>query len=77
MDTLKSIKNRLIDQILTTKNEALLKAIDSIFTSTQTEEKILTLSSEQIEMLLMSEKDIKQNNIVAESDLDTLLSDYL
>lgn len=77
MDTLKSIKNRLIDQILTTKNEALLKAIDSIFTSTQTEDKILTLSSEQIEMLLMSEKDIKQNNIVAESDLDTLLSDYL
>ena len=77
MDTLKSIKNRLIDQILTTKNEALLKAIDSIFTSTQTEDKILTLSSEQIVMLLMSEKDIKQNNIVAESDLNTLLSDYL
>ena len=65
MTTLDSIKNRLIDKILTTRNEQLLEAIESIFVSTQKEE-IISLSSEQIEMLMMSEEDIKYGNLVSE-----------
>ena len=67
--SIESIKNNLIDRILATKNEKLLQAISTIFESTQTDD-ILSLSSEQIEMLLMSEKDIENGNIISESELN-------
>ena len=71
MTTLNSIKNRLIDRILAASNEKLLEAIENIFVSTQKEE-VVSLSSEQIEMLMMSEQDIKNGNLVSESELDKL-----
>ena len=67
--SIESIKNNLIDRILATKNEKLLQAISTIFESAQTDD-ILPLSSEQIEMLLMSEKDIENGNIISESELN-------
>ena len=76
MKGLNSIKNNLIDRILATKNEKLLKAISNIFESTQTDE-IISLSSEQIEMLLMSEKDIENGNLISESELDKSDSEWL
>ncbi len=71
MTTINSIKNRLIDRILATSNEKLLEAIESIFISTQMED-VVSLSSEQIEMLTMSEQDIKYGNLVSDSELDKL-----
>lgn len=68
MKTIDIIKNRLIDRIMVTNNEQLLNAIDNIFNSTQTDDK-LTLDSHQIEMLMMSENDIKQGNLISETDL--------
>lgn len=69
MTSLEILKNNLIDKILVTNNEKLLKAISSIFESTQSKEKI-QLSSEQIEMLLMSENDIKNGRIISEEELE-------
>jgi len=37
MPAIDSVKNRLIDRILVTKNEKLLEAIESIFVSTEKE----------------------------------------
>ena len=68
MTTLDSIKNRLIDRILVARNEKFLEAIENIFVSTQKEE-VISLSSEQIEMLMMSEQDIKNGNLVSESEM--------
>ena len=68
MNALENIKNSLIDRILATRNEQLLQAIKSIFDSTQSEE-IISLSTEQIEMLSMSEKDIDEGKLVSESEL--------
>ena len=76
MVTLDVIKNSLIDRILATKNEKLLNAISSILDSTQTDE-IVSLSSEQIEMLQMSEKDIENGGIVSESELSKTDSKWL
>ena len=76
MTTLENIKSRLIDRILVTKNEKLLKAIDTIFSSTQDDEK-LTLNSHQIEMLMMSESDIEQGNLISESDLKKADSEWM
>ncbi len=69
MKTLESIKNNLIDSKLVTRNEQLLEAVQSIFDATQSEE-IISLSSQQIEMLAMSENDILNGKLVSESELD-------
>jgi hypothetical protein len=69
MGAIENLKNRLIDEILVTKNVQLLEAIEKIFTSVKNEDKI-SLTSEQIEMLEMSEKDIQNDNIVSETELD-------
>lgn len=76
MNTLENIKNSLIDRILATKNEQLLEAIKSIFDSTQSEE-IISLSTEQIEMLSMSDKDIEEGKLVSESELSKRDSKWL
>jgi hypothetical protein len=76
MTGIDSIKNNLIDRILATRNEKLLKAISNIFESTQTDN-IVSLTSEQIEMLLMSDKDIKSGNIISESELNDADSKWL
>ena len=76
MTAIDSIKNRLIDRILATKNEKLLVAISNIFESTQSDN-IASLSSEQIEMLLMSEKDIENGDLISESDLNKSDTEWL
>lgn len=68
MTTLTIIKNKLIDRILITKDEKLLNAIDTIINSTQIEEK-LSLDTHQIEMLMMSELDIKKGDIISDDEL--------
>ncbi len=72
MKSIDAVKNRLIDKILATRNEKLLEAIETIFTSTQKEEDTAILSSEQIEMLMMSEQDIKYGKLISETELDQL-----
>ena len=76
MNALENIKNSLIDRILATRNERLLDAIKNIFDSTQSEE-IVALSTEQIEMLSMSEKDIEDGKLVSESELSKRDSKWL
>jgi hypothetical protein len=76
VNALENIKNSLIDRILATKNELLLEAIKSIFDSTQSEE-IISLSTEQIEMLSISEKDIEYGKLVSESELSNIDSKWL
>ena len=63
------IKYNLIDRILATSNEKLLKAINSIIESNSNDEEGVYLSSEQVEMLEMSMKDIENDDIVSEADL--------
>ena len=69
-------RNRLIDKIMVTDNVQLLNAIDSIINSTQKED-LLNLDSDQIEMLLMSENDIKLGNLVSENDLNNADSKWM
>lgn len=77
MSGLDILKNNLIDRILATRNEKLLKAINNIFDSTQAIEEVVSLSSEQIEMLYMSEKDIETENLISESELNKIDSEWL
>jgi dihydrofolate reductase len=63
------LKNRLIDRILVTNNTELLQAVETIFSSTGSQEK-LSLNSYQIEMLKMSDKDIENGDLISESELE-------
>ena len=76
MSALENIKNSLIDRILATRNERLLEAIKNIFEATQSEE-IISLSTEQIEMVSMSEKDIEEGKLISESELSKRDSKWL
>ena len=68
MTSLEIIRNRLINKILATGNEQFLEAIEKLFAYNQDE--VISLSSEQIELLMMSEEDIKNGNLISEADLD-------
>jgi len=68
MTTLNGVKNSLIDKIIATKDERLLNAIACIIESTQSKEKV-QLSLEQIEMLMISENDIKCGKLISEDEL--------
>jgi hypothetical protein len=61
---------------MVSRNENLLTAIEGILNSTETDEQ-LKLNSHQIEMLLMSEKDIKNGNLISESDLRKADSEWM
>ena len=76
MTTLENIKTRLIDRILITQNEKLLAAISNIFDSTQTTEKLI-LNSQQIEMLMMSEDDIENGNLISEAVQKQIDSEWM
>lgn len=76
MTTIENIRNRLIDKILVTKNEKFLEAVEKLFITTQGEE-ILKLSTDQIEMLQMSEDDIKYGRIISEYEIDNQDKEWL
>jgi hypothetical protein len=68
MKTLETLKSRLIDRIMVTGNEDLLVEIEDILNSRETSDR-LKLDSYQIEMLLLSEEDIENGNLISDSDL--------
>lgn len=76
MTTLDNIKNSLIDRILATKNQKFLEAMSTIFESAQAEQ-VVALSSEQIEMLAMSEDDILNGRLISEDDLNVSNPEWL
>ena len=69
MTPLETIKNNLIDHIMATKNEKILHAIENLFKSDKSEE-TYNLSSQEIEMLAMSEAEIINGNLVSEQEFD-------
>lgn len=76
MDSLEGLKNNLIKKIVATQNEKLLSAIVSIFEVSKSEEKI-SFNSAQLEMLNMSEEDIKYGRLYTEEDIEKLDSKWM
>jgi L-lactate utilization protein LutC len=76
MTPLETIKNNLIDRIMATKNEKILHAIEKLFESSKDEE-MYNLSSQEIEMLAMSEADIANGNLVSEKELEEMDKKWL
>jgi hypothetical protein len=76
MSPIDTLRSKLIDKILVTKNEQLLEAIDSIFSSTSDSD-IYKLNSYEIELLKMSEEDIKAGRIMSHEELAKRDSEWM
>jgi len=68
MTKINLLKNRLIDKIMVSRNLELLENVEKMFAEVQNEN-IYVLSSEEIELLMMSDQDILYGNIISEEDL--------
>ena len=70
MATVDKIKNGLIDKILSIKNRDFLEALDTFISSGISESEKNELTKEQITMLEMSEKDIKNGELISQEAMD-------
>lgn len=70
MATVDKIRNALIDKILTIRNKDFLIALDKLISTSSAEEHSIELSTEQKEMLEMSEDDIKSGRLISQEAMD-------
>lgn len=72
MATIDSLRNSIIDKLLTITNKDYLAALHQLVENSTVNGDILKLTAEQKLMLELSEEDIKNNKLVTHSDLDKL-----
>lgn len=70
MATIENLRNGLIDKILSIKNRDVLEALDTLISSIITDSNILELTDQQKAMLEMSERDIKNGNLISQEAMD-------
>jgi hypothetical protein len=64
------IRNGIIEKLLTISNKDYLIALLQLIKNNTTEKDIVKLTEEQILMLKLSEKDIKQGKLIPHAQLD-------
>jgi len=70
MTTVDKIRNGLIDKILAIKNKDFLVALDKLISSSSADDDIVELTASQLEMLEMSEADIKEGRLISQEAMD-------
>lgn len=70
MATVDKIRSKLIDKILSIQNKEFLIALDNLISSSSAESDFVELTSEQMEMLEMSEADIQNGRMISQEAMD-------
>ena len=70
MATVDKIRSGLIDKILAIRNKDFLIALDQLISSSSADTEIVELTSDQKEMLEMSETDIKNGRLISQEAMD-------
>lgn len=70
MATVDKIRSGLIDKILSIKNKDLLVALDNLISSSSAENEVVESTTEQREMLEMSEEDINNGRLISQEAMD-------
>ena len=70
MATVDELRSGLIDKILTIRNKDFLVALDNLISSSAPDTNVVELTAEQIEMLKMSETDIKNGRLISQEAMD-------
>lgn len=70
MKSIDTIRNGIIDKLLTISNRDYLMALHHLLEKSDVDTDVVKLSEEQILMLELSEEDIKHDRLISQSDLD-------
>ena len=70
MATVDKIRNGLIEKILSIENKDFLEVLDQLISSSASESEKIELTKEQIAMLEMSEKDIKNGKLISQEAMN-------
>lgn len=65
-----NIRNSIIDKLLTISNKDYLSALHQLIEKSSVDIDIVKLSEEQVLMLKLSDKDIENNRLISQDDLD-------
>lgn len=77
METADSIRNNIIDKLLTISNKEYLTALYKLISTSSVNNNAIKLSEEQLFMLNLSEDDIKNNRVVSQEKLDEIDLEWL
>jgi hypothetical protein len=70
MATVDTLRNNLIDKLLTISNKDYLQALNQLIENSGIEDNTVALTEEQILMLQLSDKDIATNKLISQDQLD-------
>jgi hypothetical protein len=70
MTTTDHIRNGIIEQLLTISNKDYLTALFQLVKNSPADKETVKLTEEQIVMLKLSDRDIKEGKLIAQSQLD-------
>jgi hypothetical protein len=70
MSTPDTIRNNIIDKLLTISNKDYLSALYQLVKTSSVDKDVVKLTEEQILMLQLSDKDIKNGKLISQSQLD-------
>lgn len=70
MATADNIRNNIIDKLLTISNEDYLSALYQLVEKSNTDDDVVKLTKEQRKMLELSEKDIENDDLISQEQLD-------
>lgn len=65
-----NIRNNIIDKLLTISNQEYLNALYKLVSTSSNDSDIIQLSTIQLELLNLSDDDIKNNRIISQEELD-------
>lgn len=70
MSTTDTLRNNIIDKLLTISNKDYLSALYQLVKTSSVDKDVVKLTEEQILMLQLSDKDIKNGKLISQSQLD-------
>ena len=70
METVDTLRNNLIDKLLTISNKEYLSALNQLVENSTLNNDVVNLTKEQILMLQLSDKDIKAGKLISQDELD-------
>lgn len=77
MTTANTLRNNLIDKLLTISDIDYLSALHKLIQSSPTDTGKVALTDEQVLMLKMSDTDIAKGKLISQADLDKSDSEWL
>lgn len=70
MNRVDTLRNSIIDKLLTISNKDYLTALYKLVENSSVDNNIVKLSEEQTLMLQLSDKDIRNNKLISQEELD-------